>query len=140
MGSEMCIRDSLYADKMTNSLQAAIDETLRRRSIQEAFNKEHGITPRSVDKKINEGIEGEASAHREANAAVGRTDERVYVTQEYINELEKEMMAAAEQMEFERAAALRDRIIQLQDSIGKALDEVDVKSYDKKSRRRKREK
>ena len=50
------------------------------------------------------------------------------------------MMAAAEQMEFERAAALRDRIIQLQDSIGKALDEVDVKSYDKKSRRRKREK
>ena len=130
----------LYADKMTNSLQAAIDETLRRRSIQEAFNKEHGITPRSVDKKINEGIEGEASAHREANAAVGRTDERVYVTQEYINELEKEMMAAAEQMEFERAAALRDRIIQLQDSIGKALDEVDVKSYDKKSRRRKREK
>ena len=125
----------LYADKMTNSLQAAIDETLRRRSIQEAFNKEHGITPRSVDKKINEGIEGEASAHREANAAVGRTDERVYVTQEYINELEKEMMAAAEQM-----AALRDRVIQLQDSIGKPLDEVDVKSYDKKSRRRKREK
>ncbi len=130
----------LYADKMTNSLQAAIDETLRRRSIQEAFNKEHGITPRSVDKKINEGIEGEASAHREANAAVGRTDERVYVTQEYINELEKEMMAAADQMEFERAAALRDRIIQLQDSIGKALDEVNVKSYDKKSRRPKRAK
>ena len=128
----------LYADKMTNSLQAAIDETLRRRSIQEAFNKEHGITPRSVDKKINEGIEGEASAHREANVAVGRTDERVYVTQEYINELEKEMMAAADQMEFERAAALRDRIIQLQDSIGKALDEVNVKSYDKKSRRPKR--
>ena len=57
-----------------------------------------------------------------------------------INELEKEMMAAADQMEFERAAALRDRIIQLQDSIGKALDEVNVKSYDKKSRRPKRAK
>ena len=129
----------LYADKMTDSLQAAIDETLRRRAIQEAFNKEHGIIPRSVEKKINDGIEGEANAHREANAAVGRTDERVYVTQEYINELEKEMMAAAEQMEFERAAALRDRIMQLQESIGKALDEVDVKSYDKKARRRKQQ-
>ena len=49
------------------------------------------------------------------------------------------MMAAAEQMEFERAAALRDRIMQLQESIGKALDEVDVKSYDKKARRRKQQ-
>ena len=102
-------------------------------------NKEHGIIPRSVEKKINDGIEGEANAHREANVAVGRTDEREYITQEYINELEKEMMSAAEQMEFERAAALRDRIIQLQDSIGKALDEVEVKSYDKKARRRKQQ-
>ena len=129
----------LYADKMTKSLQAAIDETLRRRAIQEAFNKEHGITPRSVEKKINDGIEGEANAHREANVAVGRTDEQVYITQEYINELEKEMMSAAEQMEFERAAALRDRIMQLQDSIGKTLDEVDVKSYDKNARRKKKQ-
>ncbi|MFL2865527.1 MAG: excinuclease ABC subunit UvrB [Pirellulaceae bacterium] len=129
----------LYADKMTKSLQAAIDETLRRRAIQEAFNEEHGITPRSVEKKINDGIEGEANAHREANVAVGRTDEQVYITQEYINELEKEMMSAAEQMEFERAAALRDRIMQLQDSMGKTLDEVDVKSYDKNARRKKKQ-
>ena len=126
----------LYADKMTNSMNKAITETVRRRGIQEAYNKEHNITPRSIQKSIDKGIEGDASAHREANAAVGRTDETVYITQELVNELEIEMMQAAEDLKFEHAAALRDRIMQLQEKIGKSLDEVEITSYDRKRRRR----
>ncbi len=121
----------LYADKVTDSMQRAMDETLRRRAIQEQYNREHNITPETIRKNIRAGIEATAAAHREANAAVGRSDEAEYVTEEYINELEKEMMEAAEQLEFERAAAIRDRITQLQDSIGKKMSEVSVASYDK---------
>ena len=121
----------LYADKMTDSMQRAIDETLRRRAIQETYNEKHGITPETIRKNIRAGIEAEAQAHREANAAVGRDDEAQYVTEEYIKELEAEMMEAADQLEFERAAALRDRITQMQESIGKKLSEVKVASYDK---------
>ncbi len=126
----------LYADKMTNSMNKAITETVRRRGIQEAHNKEHNITPRSIQKSISHGIEGDASAHRAANAAVGRTDETVYITQELVNELEVEMMQSAEDLKFEHAAALRDRIMQLQEEIGKPLDEVEITSFDRKRRRR----
>lgn len=119
----------LYADKVTNSMQRAMDETQRRRKIQEEFNKEHGITPETIKKNIRSGIETEAAAHKQANAAVGRTDDDDIITQDYINDLEKEMMVAAEQMEFERAAALRDRIIQMQDLIGKRISDVEVESY-----------
>ena len=65
---------------------------------------------------------------RRANAAVGRTDEAQYITEEYISELEAEMFAAAEALEFERAAAIRDRITKLRDSIGKQVGEVDFKA------------
>ena len=126
----------LYADKMTNSMNKAITETVRRRGIQEAHNKENNITPRSIQKSISQGIEGDASAHRAANAAVGRTDETVYITQELVNELEVEMMQSAEDLKFEHAAALRDRIMQLQEEIGKPLDEVEITSFDRKRRRR----
>ena len=82
------------------------------------------------------GIESAASAHREANAAVGRTDETEYITQEYINELETEMMAAAEALEFERAASLRDRITQLNDSVGEKLSSVEPTAKTAKRRGR----
>ena len=114
----------LYADKMTDSMSRAIEETERRRAVQEAYNKRHNITPETVRKNIRSGIESEAAAHREANAAVGSTQEDEYVTREYINELEAEMMEAAEALEFERAASLRDRITTLQDAIGQKLSEV----------------
>ena len=126
----------LYADKMTDSMQKAIDETARRRKLQEAFNKKNGITPATIQKNIRAGIAAEAEAHRSANAAVGRTDESKYVTEEYISELEAEMMQAAEQMEFERAAVIRDRIVQLQESIGKKLSEVTEPKKPARGRRR----
>jgi len=126
----------LYADKVTDAMSNAIQETGRRRRLQGEYNQQHGITPETVRKNIRAGIEAEASAHREANAAVGRGDEAEYVTQEYVNELETEMMAAAEALEFERAAALRDRILQLQDSIGRKVSDVQVESYKPQSQRR----
>ncbi len=115
----------LYADKMTDAMQSAIDETLRRRQMQEEYNRQHGITPESIRKNIRRGIESEAEAHRQANAAVGRGDEATYITEEYLNELEVEMLAAAENLEFERAAAIRDRISQLRQSLGEKLEDVE---------------
>lgn len=114
----------LYADKMTDSMQAAIDETERRRKIQQEYNQKHGITPETVRKNIRRGIESEAEAHRAANAAVGKDDDAEYITLEYISELQTEMLAAAENLEFERAAAIRDRISKMQDSVGKKVSEV----------------
>jgi excinuclease ABC subunit B len=130
----------LYADKVTDSMQRAIDETLRRRKMQEAYNREHGITPETIRKSIRAGIESDAAAHARSNAAVGRGDEVRYITEEYLDELEAEMYAAAEALEFERAAALRDRIDQMRQAVGKRLDEADIRhaTRDERGRRRKR--
>jgi excinuclease ABC subunit B len=102
----------LYADKMTPSMQRAIDETERRRALQLAYNTEHGITPETIKKAIRRGIEEEIHARDETRRAVGR-DEASDATEEYLNALEAEMLEAAEKLEFERAAAIRDRIVQL---------------------------
>ena len=116
----------LYADKVTDSMQRAIDETRRRRALQEAYNREHGIEPETIRKAIRMGIEAEAAAHAEANKMVGRSEETKYITEEYLSELEAEMYAAAESLEFERAAALRDRIQQMRKQMGKSLDEAEI--------------
>ena len=130
----------LYGDKVTEAMKNAMDETARRRQIQEAFNQEHNITPKTIRKNISEGIESDLQAHREATEAVGSSEETVYITEEYIAELQTEMLAAAEELDFERAANLRDRISQMQDSIGKPLSEVtsSSKSSGRKSRGRKK--
>ncbi|WP_437191286.1 excinuclease ABC subunit UvrB [Planctomicrobium sp. SH527] len=104
----------MYADRVTQSMQRALDETNRRRELQLAYNKEHGITPETIKKAIRRGIEDEISARTIERSASGVGSEAQYVTQEYIAELEREMMAAAENLEFERAATLRDRITDLQ--------------------------
>ncbi len=100
----------LYADKMTQSMQRAVDETNRRRALQLAYNAEHGITPETIKKAIRKGIEEEIQARNEARSAVG-TGEVEEVTLDYLHALEAEMLQAAENLEFERAAALRDRIM-----------------------------
>ena len=127
----------MYADKMTEAMKNAIQETARRRGLQEAFNKEHGITPETIKKGISQSIEAEADANRRANAAAGRTDEEEYVTEEYIMAMEKEMLEAAEAMDFERAASLRDQVSRLRDSLGKTLSEVQEKDAAKRKRKKK---
>ncbi len=117
----------LYADRVTDSMQRAIEETGRRRKLQEEYNQQHGITPVSIRKSIRAGIEAEAAAHVRANAAVGRTDDAQYITEEYIAELEAEMFAAAEALEFERAASIRDRIEKMRDAVGKKVEEVNIR-------------
>jgi len=125
----------LYADKMTEAMRHAIDETARRRKMQDEFNRSHGITPQTIKKNIDLGIEKDAEAYRRANAAVGRKSEEEIVTQEFIAELEAEMMEAAEKLEFERAAAIRDRIEAMKQSVGKPVSEV---KPEKKPRGRRR--
>jgi excinuclease ABC subunit B len=120
----------LYADKTTDSMQKAIDETNRRRTVQLAYNAEHGITPETVRTAISSGIEDEIEAHKTAQAAAGLPADD-YVTEEYLEELHAEMLAAAQNLEFERAAALRDRIAQLK---GQPVATPQVK----KNRRRKK--
>ena len=71
--------------------------------------RKHGITPETIKKAIKRGIEEQIQAKEQVRKAIGR-DEVAEVTQEYLNELEAEMLRAAEGLEFERAAALRDRI------------------------------
>ena len=116
----------LYADKVTESMQRAIEETNRRREIQIAYNKEHGITPETIRKAIRRGIEDEIEGRTIARTAAGITDETQFVTQEYIAELEAEMLREAGEQNYERAAQLRDRILEARKAQGhpiKAGDE-----------------
>jgi excinuclease ABC subunit B len=101
----------LYGDKMTESMQKAIDETARRRAMQLEFNAAHGITPTTVKTAISLGIEEEIEARKMVAEIAGKKDD--YVTEEYLEELHAEMLAAAQNLEFERAAQLRDKIAQL---------------------------
>ena len=103
----------MYADKVTGSMQAAIDETLRRRELQTAYNVEHGITPESVRRAIADVLQ--APEERDY-VTVPVSDELVGVKDvaKLVKRLKKEMLAAAKEQEFEKAAELRDRIKRLE--------------------------
>jgi len=116
----------LYADRVTDSMKAAIDETRRRREIQRAYNEKHGITPASIVKSMRSGIEADASKHKRAEAAAKSSGTGERITLEYVDALEQEMLTAAENLEFERAAAIRDRVLQLRPHIGKPLSEIEI--------------
>ena len=105
----------LYADTVTESMQQAVDETRRRRAIQEEYNREHGITPESVRKEIRAGIEAESASRSVAFEAVAAGDESRQRTAELVEQLEADMMQAAAELDFERAARIRDEIAGLRD-------------------------
>ena len=101
----------MYADKITAAMRAAIDETNRRRSIQDAYNKAHGIVPKTIIKDVRELIEitqSESEATRKDGVKMTKVER-----EREIARLEKEMRAAAKMMEYEYAAVLRDRIVEL---------------------------
>ncbi len=101
----------LYADTITRSMRAAMDETERRRKIQDGFNKAHGIVPKTVIKSIREILElskSEAEAQKKSGKKLTKRE-----VEEEIAKLEKQMREAAKMMEYEYAAVLRDRLIEL---------------------------
>jgi excinuclease ABC subunit B len=112
-------RAILYADRVTDSMRRAIDETDRRRSIQERFNEENGITPRSIINRIDMGLAqilkaeyGEVAEEEIAGLPEFKTQAEVDA---YISKLETEMREAARKFEFEKAAKLRDSIKELRE-------------------------
>jgi len=86
-----------------------MDETLRRREMQIKFNAEHGIVPETIKKAIRSGIESEVKARRTVSEAI-HANEATMDTTELVKLLEEEMLEAAKNLEFERAAQLRDKI------------------------------
>ena len=113
----------LYADEVTQSMQRAMDETERRRKIQHEHNKQNNITPQTIRKGIRKSIEDESASKKIARQMV-KEDESEYVTQEYIRELEEDMLQAARDLNFEKAAEIRDRVLKLQSEMG--MDTVDT--------------
>jgi excinuclease ABC subunit B len=109
----------MYADRITRSMKKTIDETDRRRKIQIAFNKRHNITPRSIEKAVKEGIESYKKA-REVIAEVVEENEAEYDITSLIGELQHDMEVAARNLQFERAAILRDQIKELKERLSKS--------------------
>ncbi|HAJ36250.1 MAG TPA: excinuclease ABC subunit B, partial [Chloroflexi bacterium] len=118
----------LYADVMTDSMRRAIDETNRRRAIQEAYNREHGIEPQSIVKGIRDltdrvrvmaeskttyQVEGDGAAGVTVTLATDPENLSPEDLAKLIKSIEQEMKTAAKALEFERAAALRDQLVEL---------------------------
>jgi excinuclease ABC subunit B len=110
----------MYADRITDAMQKAIDETNRRRKIQEQYNKEHNITPETIKKQIYSGLQDKLKARQAAQKAISLSDDE-YDAAEIAAQIEKEMLEAAEKLDFERAAFLRDQLKELKElpQIGK---------------------
>ena len=101
----------MYADGISKAMRAAIDETERRRKIQDEYNKAHGIIPQTVKKSVREVIEATKAAEEEyqGKSPLELTKKEL---KEYVKKLEKEMKQAAADLQFERAAMLRDQIFE----------------------------
>lgn len=105
----------MYADSITGSMRKAIRESRRRRKLQLAFNLKHNVTARSVKKAIREGIEGAAETEVFVANLTGEARDE-YQLHKYISGLEYEMELAARNLQFEKAAGLRDKIKELKDA------------------------
>ena len=108
----------MYADKITDSMRNAIDETKRRREIQDVYNKEHGIIPKTVKKDIRAAIEATQAAEEEVVYGIKETDD-IDELKANVAKLTEEMMEAAKNLQFERAAELRDKLKELEEKIAK---------------------
>ncbi len=102
----------LYADSITPAMKKAMDESLRRRELQVQYNADHGITAATVVRAIRSGIESEVKARRTVEQAIKADDHQLDQT-ELIRLLEEEMLEAAKNLEFERAAQLRDKLTEV---------------------------
>ncbi|HET91359.1 MAG TPA: excinuclease ABC subunit UvrB [Chloroflexi bacterium] len=125
----------MYADRVTDSMQRAIEETDRRREIQVAYNQEHGIVPATIVKEVHD------LTDRVRQEAVPEQDRGLTVAQlpadelaRLIRELEKQMKAAAENLEFEKAALLRDQILELR-GVLTGKDDQDLPAWEREQRR-----
>lgn len=105
----------LYADVITESMKKAVTETARRRSIQQAYNEKHGIVPKTIQKKIHEVIQATKTVEEKQKFGFDKDPESMSEKeiQSNIKKLEKEMKRAAAELQFERAAELRDKILEL---------------------------
>ncbi len=108
----------MYADRITNSMQVAIDETNRRREKQEAYNKEHGITPTTIQKSVRELISiSKKVAKEEYRFEKDLESMSKKELEKLINEIQKKMQTAAAELNFEAAAELRDKMIELKKNL-----------------------
>ena len=108
----------LYADNMTGSMERAIGETNRRRALQLAYNKKHGITPKTIEKKIHDITEELDSEHRKTVKTLLEIDRKMFEKnpKALIKEKERQMSTAVKVLDFETAAILRDEIKALTDA------------------------
>ncbi len=102
----------MYADQVTPAMQGAIEETERRRVKQLAYNLEHNITPQTIQKAVRRGLAAELRARKTAREAV-RTQEPEFEIDELIKDMETEMLEAAKELSFEKAAMIRDQVMKL---------------------------
>ena len=108
----------MYADTMTDSMRQAIDETRRRRQLQDAYNQEHGITPTTIKKAVRDLIAvSKAVAETEVKLAKDPESMNKKELTKLISQVEKQMRAAAADLNFEQAAQLRDKMIELKKSL-----------------------
>ncbi len=103
----------MYGDTITDSMRKAIDETSRRRTIQEAYNKEHGIVPKTISKPVEEAIHGKETKEMAAKYLKKKTKLSKQDKATMIAGIEAEMKEAAKALDFERAAELRDMLFEL---------------------------
>ena len=113
----------MYADTLTKSMKHAIDESIRRRKIQTEFNRVNKITPRSIEKAVKEGIESYKKA-REVIAGVVEETEDQYDLTALIGELQHDMEVAARNLQFEKAALLRDQIKEMREKLDKSKIQI----------------
>ncbi|HIT72607.1 MAG TPA: excinuclease ABC subunit UvrB, partial [Candidatus Fimicola cottocaccae] len=111
----------MYADVLTDSMKRAIDETARRRKIQQEYNEIHGIVPKTIKKKVHDVIQATKAVDEKTKKGLEKDPESMSIDElkKYIKKLDKEMKLAASDLHFEKAAAIRDEIINLK----KMLDE-----------------